>query len=66
MKIISKFHDYYDTVSVHGVSDVYYQRAESKIPYSGHLNELLYRMRYWHNAEFSRRVSCCSVVKCMR
>lgn len=61
MKIISKFHDYYDTVSVHGVSDVYYQRAESKIPYSGHLNELLYRMRYWHNTEF---FSPCFVLFC--
>lgn len=52
MKIISKFHDYYDTASAHGVSDVYYQRTESKQQYSGPLGELLHRMRYWHTTQY--------------
>lgn len=52
MKIISKFHDYYDTASAHGVSDVYFQRAESHQTYKGPLIDLMIRLRYWDSTQF--------------
>lgn len=61
MKIISKFHDYYDTASAHGVSDVYFQRAESQQPYGGRLADILRRMRYWNSTQY---FSPCLVLFC--
>jgi hypothetical protein len=68
MKIISKFHDYYDTVAAHGVSDGYYFRTPSIHPISGAKYEpfLGNGMRLGSEFDYSVILFCGQVFPCIQ